>query len=198
MDLLLTAGLPWPTLLYTILIDEVMVVTGLVGALVYSSYKWGYYTFGCVALFYIGYVLMFEARTHANHLGSDIGKTFLLCGTWTFGLWLLYPIAWGLCEGGNVIHPDGEAIFYGILDLMAKPVFGGLLLWGHKNIDPARLGLHIRDYGDDPAVHGSTKGRTEGSTGLATNGTSSTTTPAVGATNGTTATTATTDNTTNV
>lgn len=39
MDLLLTAGLPWPTILYTILIDEVMIITGLVGALVQSSYK---------------------------------------------------------------------------------------------------------------------------------------------------------------
>lgn len=39
MDLLLTAGLPWPTILYTILIDEVMIITGLIGALVQSSYK---------------------------------------------------------------------------------------------------------------------------------------------------------------
>jgi bacteriorhodopsin len=41
MDLLLTAGLPWPTILYTIFLDEVMIVTGLVGALVKSRYKWG-------------------------------------------------------------------------------------------------------------------------------------------------------------
>ena len=39
MDLLLTAGLPWPTILYTLLIDEIMIVTGLIGALVVSSYK---------------------------------------------------------------------------------------------------------------------------------------------------------------
>ena len=39
MDLLLTAGLPWPTILYTILIDEIMIITGLIGALVTSSYK---------------------------------------------------------------------------------------------------------------------------------------------------------------
>ena len=39
MDILLTSGLPWPTILYTILIDEVMIITGLVGALVTSSYK---------------------------------------------------------------------------------------------------------------------------------------------------------------
>lgn len=52
-----------------------------------------------------------------------------------------------------MIAPDSEAIFYGILDLLAKPVFGALLLWGHRNIDPARLGLKLRDYtGDDMAV----------------------------------------------
>lgn len=39
LDLLLTAGLPWPTILYTILIDEIMIITGLIGALVTSSYK---------------------------------------------------------------------------------------------------------------------------------------------------------------
>jgi bacteriorhodopsin len=61
-------------------------------------------------------------------------------------LWTLYPITWGLCEGGNYISPDSQAIFYGILDVLAKPVFGGLLIWGHRNIDPARLGLQIHDY----------------------------------------------------
>lgn len=83
MDLLLTAGLPWPTVMYTLIVDEIMIVTGLAGALVRSSYKWGYFAFGCFALLFVGYVLIFEARVHANHLGSDIGKTFLICGTWT-------------------------------------------------------------------------------------------------------------------
>lgn len=41
MDLLLTAGLPWPTVLWTIALDIVMVVTGLLGALVKTRYKWG-------------------------------------------------------------------------------------------------------------------------------------------------------------
>lgn len=39
LDLLLTAGLPWPTILFTVLVDEVMIVSGLIGALVHSSYK---------------------------------------------------------------------------------------------------------------------------------------------------------------
>lgn len=142
-----------------------MVVTGLVGALVKTSYKWGYFTFGCVAFLFVAwtvsheyYILptfntdilqvVFEGRAYARQLGADINKTYTICGVWTIGLWFLYPIAWGLCEGGNVISSDSEAIFYGILDLLAKPVFGALLLWGHRNIDPARVGLHIRDPRD--------------------------------------------------
>ena len=39
LDLLLTAGLPWPTILYTLVVDEIMIITGLVGALVVSDYK---------------------------------------------------------------------------------------------------------------------------------------------------------------
>lgn len=41
LDLLLTAGLPWPTVLWTIALDIIMVVTGLLGALVKTRYKWG-------------------------------------------------------------------------------------------------------------------------------------------------------------
>lgn len=151
LDLLLTAGMPWPTVLYVVLIDEIMIVSGLVGALVRTSYKWGYFTFGCVALLFIVWVLAFEARKHADALGKDIGRTFLMCGSLTAFLWILYPIAWGVCEGGNVIAPDSEAVFYGVLDLLAKPVFGALLIWGHRNIDPAQLGLHIHDYDEKDA-----------------------------------------------
>lgn len=41
MDLLLTAALPWPTIIWAIFLDEFMIVTGLVGALVRTRYKFG-------------------------------------------------------------------------------------------------------------------------------------------------------------
>lgn len=157
MDILLTAGLPWPTILYTILMDEIMVVTGLVGALVASSYKWGYFAFAMVALFFIAYNVVYVGIKHAGPLGANVKRTYIICGGWTIFLWFLYPIAWGLSEGGNVIAPDSEAIFYGILDILAKPIFGALLLWGHKDIDPEVLGLHIRDYDDRPIQSGNEK-----------------------------------------
>jgi len=153
LDLLLTAGMPWPTILWTLLVDEIMIITGLVGALVASRYKWAYFVFGCVALAYIVYQLVWESRRHSARYGADVKRVFFMCGSLTAFLWILYPIAWGLCEGGNVISPDSEAVFYGVLDFLAKPCFGALLIFGHKDIDPARLGLAIRDYDGDTAVH---------------------------------------------
>lgn len=176
LDLLLTAGLPWPTILITLLIDEVMIVTGLVGALVATSYKWGYFVFGCLALFYVVYVLVAVARRHAQALGPQVSRTYLTCGVLTIFLWFLYPIAWGLSEGGNVIAPDSEAVFYGILDVLAKPVFGLLLLWGHRNLTAAQLGLHIHDYDDVPNQYGVREKHGNGvRNGGVTNGTTTTT-----------------------
>jgi bacteriorhodopsin len=121
MDLLLTAGVPWPTILWTLFVDEIMIVSGLIGALIPSTYKWGYYAFGCVAMSMVFWNLAWTGRKHASALGPDIHRVYLLCGVWTFFIWLLYPVSWGLCEGGNVIWPDSETIFYGVLDLCAKP-----------------------------------------------------------------------------
>jgi len=168
IDLLLTAAVPWPTILITILVDEVMIVTGLVGALTRSSYKWGYWVFGTAALLFVVYQLVFVGRRHANHLGGAISTTFTRCGVLTIFVWFLYPIAWGLSEGGNVIHPDSEAIFYGILDIIAKPVFGALLLLGHRRIEPADIGLAIRDY--DHPLGSSTHHGEKHHNGLGNNG----------------------------
>ncbi|KAI1452015.1 bacteriorhodopsin [Annulohypoxylon moriforme] len=145
LDLLLTAGVPTPTILATLLADEIMIATGLIGALTRTTYKWGFWTFGMIALFFIAYELLFDARRHAQRLGGDANKTFLMCGVFLLFIWFLYPIAWGLSEGGNVIHPDGEAVFYGILDILAKPIFGLLLIWGHRRTTSSQLGLRIRD-----------------------------------------------------
>lgn len=151
-DLLLTAGLPWSNVLAAVFADEIMIVCGLVGALIQTTYKWGFWTFGMIAFFYVVYTLLIVGRQSATILGDGPKRTYYSCGVLTIGVWFLYPIAWGCCEGGNVIHPDSEAVFYGILDVIAKPVFSFLLLWGHRNIDPAILGVSIAQPGY-PVVH---------------------------------------------
>lgn len=51
--MLLTTGLPLSDIFLTIFMIIVTVVTGLVGALTPSSYKWGFYVFGVLTLFYV-------------------------------------------------------------------------------------------------------------------------------------------------
>ena len=80
-----------------------MIITGLVGALVQSQYKWGFYVFGCVAMFYVFWALVFPARKNAYALSQEAGKAYIGSAMILSGLWLLYPVCWGLADGGNVI-----------------------------------------------------------------------------------------------
>ncbi|EXJ92523.1 hypothetical protein A1O3_01075 [Capronia epimyces CBS 606.96] len=158
--LLLFSGLPTPTILYVLFLDEIAVISGLVGALVKSSYKWGFYTFGVVAFLFVAFSVVWEGRVYARALGQDILRNYTLVSSCLMLLWLVYPIAWGVSEGGNIIAPDSEAITYGVLDILAKPVFAALFLWSIRTVDLTRLGLHIRDgsvapgaaVGEKPAI----------------------------------------------
>jgi len=149
LDVLLTAALPWSHLLFVLLTSEVFVITFLIGSLVHSTYKWGYFTLGLAAFFYVAYTLILPARSHASAIGSDVGRAYSSAGLWLLFIWLLYPIAWGVSEGGNVISPDSEAVFYGILDIVSKIGVSALLLWGLRDVEPSRLGLRLRSYDED-------------------------------------------------
>ena len=65
LELLLATGLSLSDILTTLFMAIVVVVTGLVGALVHSTYKWGYFTFGASALFYIWCVRCFSSSTRS-------------------------------------------------------------------------------------------------------------------------------------
>lgn len=53
MLILFTSGLSLSDILTTCFMAWVVVVCGLVGALTVSRYKWGFFTLGVAALFYI-------------------------------------------------------------------------------------------------------------------------------------------------
>jgi bacteriorhodopsin len=96
-------------------------------------------------MFGVFYELAFVGRRAAKSLGDDVHRVYMRCGVLTLFIWMLYPVAWGLCEGGNLITPNDEAVFYGCLDLIAKPVFSIMMIHGHWGIAPERLGLRISD-----------------------------------------------------
>ena len=134
-ELLLIAGLPLNVILSSIFADEVMIISGLIGGLVVSEYKWAFFVFGCVAMFWVFWNLILGIKASEDIGGSKHRRTYLILLSWILVLWSIYPIAWGLCEGANVISVTGEMIFYGILDVLAKPGFAALSLFLHRNID---------------------------------------------------------------
>ena len=81
------------------------------------------------------------ARTSAGAIGPEFKRSFTSSAILLSFLWLLYPIAWGLADGSSRITPDSEMIFYGILDVLAKPVFILFHLFSLSKLDLTALQL---------------------------------------------------------
>jgi bacteriorhodopsin len=152
LNLLLSAAVPWSQVIFVVFISTTTVICGLIGALVPSTYKWGYFAIGLALFSYVYYVIAIPGRQNAAAIGPDVSRIYTISGLWLLSLWILYPICWGVSEGGNVITPDSEAAFYGVIDVLTKVGFSALLLWGHRDVDPARLGLRIRAYDELPSA----------------------------------------------
>ncbi|GAV50321.1 hypothetical protein ZYGR_0U01770 [Zygosaccharomyces rouxii] len=100
------------------------VIALLVGALIPSTYRWGYWTIGAFTMLVTeGLVLQRQVqalRTRGIYL---ILLIFMCLIVWC------YFIAWAVSEGGNKIQPDSEAVFYGILDLVVFAIYPSILVW---------------------------------------------------------------------
>lgn len=53
----------------------------------------------------------------------------------------MYPLCWALSEGANIITVTAEMIWFGILDLLAGPVFLFFFLYKLRGVDYAAFGL---------------------------------------------------------
>ncbi|OLL23590.1 Opsin-1 [Neolecta irregularis DAH-3] len=93
------------------------------------------------AFLYIVHHLVFIARSSARLIGKDVHRLFIGIAIWTAMIWSSYPIAWGLSQAENTTIPHNKTVFYDILDLLAKPVFGFWIILGHRGVGIERLGL---------------------------------------------------------
>ncbi|KAI0763681.1 hypothetical protein BC629DRAFT_1682186 [Irpex lacteus] len=146
-DILLVAFFAW-----------VAVVMGLVGALTSTVYKWGFFVMGVAALVYILYVLshlLFHGPRTAFNAGAGIRSGYIRGAAFVAFITMLYPICWGVSEGGNVISPTKEMIFYGILDLLLGPVFLYYFVWGLRKVDYGLFGFNSGRHTDGPYGSGS-------------------------------------------
>lgn len=94
-------------------------ISYLVAAYTTTNYKWGFFAFGTIAWILLAFSTLEDGRAGASRVG--ITRDYFLLAGWINLLWLLYPIAWGLSDGGNKINVTSGFIFFGILDGEWKP-----------------------------------------------------------------------------
>ncbi|KAK9367303.1 hypothetical protein V1509DRAFT_177908 [Lipomyces kononenkoae] len=140
----LFSGMHWMTTILLAGFLEIYIIMGLIGALVRSSYKWGFFTFGVVAWLFILYHFFGPGLTSSGRLHSSVRAPYLLGAGAIAFLWSLYPICWGLSEGGNVISPTSEGVFYGVLDILTMCVLA-YLVWTIRSLGMAKLGMRFHD-----------------------------------------------------
>ena len=86
-------------------------------------------------------------RTNFN-AGPGVRSGYIRGAGFVGFITMLYPIAWAVSEGGNVISPTSEMVWYGVLDLLLGPVFLYYFVFGIRNIDYNAFGLQSWKYSD--------------------------------------------------
>ncbi|KAI1753720.1 heat shock protein 30 [Xylaria castorea] len=140
----LLSGVPWATILYNIFLSWTWVISYLISAFTTSNYKWGFYAFGTVSWLLLAFNT-FSASSSAKRLG--VSRDHTLLSGWVNLLWLLYPIAFGLSDGGNRIGVTPMFIFFGVLDLFLIPVLAFAFIFLARRWDYGQLNMAFTRYG---------------------------------------------------
>lgn len=152
LDLCLLAGLSGANILVAVVADLIMILTGLFAAYGGADgQKWGWYAFGCIAYIVVVYQLAFNGRTAAAGKDSKTKAFFGAIAGFTFVLWTIYPIIWGIADGARLVGVDAEIVSYAVLDVLAKPVFGFWLLFTHDSMastTPSVEGFWANGFGE--------------------------------------------------
>ncbi|CZR55478.1 related to putative plasma membrane protein YRO2 [Phialocephala subalpina] len=140
----LLSGISWTTIVVNIFISWFWVLSYLAAAYTTRSYKWGFFGFGTFAYVILAMSTINESRESAEAIG--IGRDYIILAGWVNLLWLLYPIAFGLSDGGNVIGVTESFIFFGVLDVLLLPVVSVGFLILSRNWDFGKLQLDFCEY----------------------------------------------------
>jgi bacteriorhodopsin len=142
------SGVAWATIAYNVALSWVWIIGYLVAAYTPSNYKWGFFAFAMLAQIFLALSIMQHGLRSASRVG--IKRDYLMLAGWTNFLWLLYPIAWGLSDGGNYIGVTPSFIWFGILDVLLLTGVGFAFILLSRRWDYGRLNIAFTQYGRVP------------------------------------------------
>ncbi|KAH7153238.1 hypothetical protein EDB81DRAFT_790929 [Dactylonectria macrodidyma] len=141
----LISGVSWATIFFNIALAWTWVISYLCSAYVATSYKWGFFAFGTVAWLLLAMQTLWTGRSSATRV--NIHRDYISMAGWLNLLWMLYPIAFGVSDGGNVISVTKSLVFFGILDILMVPGLAFMFLFFSRKWDYGHLNLHFTQYG---------------------------------------------------
>ncbi|KAK6071447.1 FDD123-like protein 1 [Seiridium cupressi] len=105
-----------------------------------TDYKLGFFAFGTFAWLILALSTLNESRESAGRLG--IVRDYMILAGWINLVWLIYPVAFGLSDGGNRIGITGSFIIFGVLDVLLLPLsaFAFVVLgrkWNYQKLNLA-------------------------------------------------------------
>ncbi|BFZ64848.1 hypothetical protein YB2330_006001 [Saitoella coloradoensis] len=158
LDLLLLSGMTDMGVMFRIVAaDEVMLLSGLLTSKAgITEVKWGSYAIGCASLVYVVTKMYASvSRTLSSPTDMEVRRIFVGLGGFLAIIWVFYPIIWAVAELGVVNTEDNggvgrnDGFYYGVLDLLAKPVFGFWILFAHRGIGLERMRLMTAEEGPE-------------------------------------------------
>jgi bacteriorhodopsin len=141
LDLLGFAGASADTTNFLIGVDILMIVAGLIASFFEGQEKYYFWGFGMLMflpiVYYLNQLKTSDACTSRPAIGALYGKLSSL----TIFTWCCYPAVWFFAEGSGQISADREALCYTILDVVAKSVFGFLIVSARVHDSAAQMTL---------------------------------------------------------
>ncbi len=127
--------------------DIYMIVTGLIAASIRSDYRWAWFGISSVAFLVILYIILGKINPVARQRDPVVAQHFRTLSISLLVLWFCYPIVWMFApEGFGLISTFVATLLYGILDVLAKVVYGFILLRNQSVLD------RIEETGDTHRV----------------------------------------------
>ncbi|EXK24670.1 hypothetical protein FOMG_18619 [Fusarium oxysporum f. sp. melonis 26406] len=127
----LISGVSWATIVFNVFLAWIWIISYLCSAYTATRYKWGFYAFGTAAYLLLAFQTMWASRSSSRRSSSrrsssrrsstdrsSVDRDYTMLAGFVNLLWLLYPIAFAVSDGGNVISVTRSLIFFGLLDLL--------------------------------------------------------------------------------
>lgn len=121
-EVLALAGASLEEIMFCIVLDAIMIASGMVGAQTHNHMKWVFFLVGCACFLTI--VKKLVEKSGVKKFGTEAHLLYNKCTWMMIILWTLYPVVWLACDGLRISSPNLEACMYMVMDVTAKCLFG--------------------------------------------------------------------------